>query len=139
MEGKKKKYAENRLKNKSINIRTDEAHYNKFNQLANDLKLNKNTLVEKIIDEGFQQIGYISAPSLDEICDNFYKAIAPIGKNINQIATVANTTGKVDYEKFPDITKLLNNIEKLIAILKNKDKYIIEDILLKGTNKNGDV
>lgn len=139
MEGKKKKYAENRIKNKCINIRTDEVHYNKFKQLAGEMGLNINSLVEQVIDNGFQQPRLIISPSLEGTYKKFEEVVKPIANNLNQITKAANASGNVDYEKLNNLKNLSNNINRLIEILETKDRYILEVIKEEATNNSGAV
>lgn len=140
MEGKKKKYAENRLKNKSINIRTDQVHFDRFEQLAKDLILNKSQLVEKIIDDGFGQVVYVSSPSLDDVFSKFSILISPVANNINQIARQLHSKKDLNSKGIDEVNKAADAMNKLMVLLQNKDKYILEDTLkAKRTNNNGAV
>lgn len=129
----------NRTKSKSINIRTDEVHFDKFVKLAEQVKLNRNTFVEKIIDEGFGQVLYITAPSLDSTYEKFHKVLVPVANNLNQITKIAHSSGQLSSADIETLTSLTTNINILLKVLQNKDKYIVENVLTKGTNKNGDV
>lgn len=125
----KPKKIPNRKRAKSITLRTTDEHFEKFNRLANELDLNKNEIIEKIIDDGFGQTIEITSPVLKELFDKFDTKLKEPFNNLNQIAKHMNSNEVVP----ASLWKSIEEIEKTYKLL---NTYIREQKRYKKIEKN---
>jgi hypothetical protein len=101
----------NRRVKKQIWLNDDEAYLLK--EKSDRVGMNASNYIRHLI------VGYKPKEKPpEEFYDNF-KEIRRIGKNINQIARLASSTGKVDMLYFTKQTDMLNDF-----IIEIKDKYL---------------
>lgn len=119
----------NRKRAKSITFRTTDEHFEKFSHLAAELNLNKNEIIEKIIDDGFGQTIEITSPVLKELFDKFDTKLKEPFNNLNQIAKHMNSNEVVPVS----LWKSIEEIEKTYKLL---NTYIREQKRYKKIEKN---
>ncbi|MEG0632161.1 MAG: plasmid mobilization relaxosome protein MobC [Pseudomonas sp.] len=118
------------MKNARITIRASSEHIEKLNRLSTELKINKTTLLKKIIDDGFGQTVEITNPVLLASFEKIEKMLDSIGTNLNQMAKKVNS-GAVFTEQD------LNTLKQIIAKFDALETVVIDKNVRTVIKKRG--
>lgn len=89
---------------KKITVRLTDKEYAKLREMSETSGLKMEPVIRKLL------VGYEIRPRPNATCIKLIKELSAIGNNLNQIAHLANATGKITEDQWKETHQLLEKI-----------------------------